>query len=301
MAPAIFTASSLDTGLGLIRTAANVTVSSAAPAKPGDNLVAYAIGLGPTNPPTPTGTAPTTPTPTVSTATLTEGGVPATIAYAGVAPGLVATYQVNFTVPAGLQGTQPVVLTLGGKSSSPVGLALFGISSVVNNASFASAGTAAPGSIVSVFANGIGTTDQSSGFSATAFQGVSVSFNGIPAPIFHLTASQSQIDLLVPYELPTSGTVNVQLKAPSATSLNYALSMAPAATGLYFLADPSTKGRFNVLAQFSNTVWLAIPDAMASALKIPGNCTASNVNPLTLCYADNPPLPAITSFFTRRD
>ncbi len=165
MAPAIFTASSLDTGLGLIRTAANVTVSSAAPVKPGDNLVAYAIGLGPTNPPTPTG------------ATLTEGGVPATIAYAGVAPGLVATYQVNFTIPAGLQGTQPVVLTLGGKSSSPVGLALFGISSVVNNASFASAGTAAPGSIVSVFANGIGTTDQSSGFSATAFQGVSVSFN----------------------------------------------------------------------------------------------------------------------------
>ncbi|MDQ6699150.1 MAG: IPT/TIG domain-containing protein [Acidobacteriota bacterium] len=283
VSPTIFSANGSGSGLGLIRTSANANVTNIAPAKPGDNLVAYAIGLGPTNPPTLTGTAPTSANPTVSPATLTVGGLPATITYAGIAPGLVATFQVNFTVPAGLQGTQPVVLTIGGKSSSPVGLALFGIGSVVNNASFASAGTASPGSIVSVFANGIGSTDQSLGFPATTFQGVSVSFNGTPAPIFHLTASQGQIDLLVPYELPTSGNVSVQLKTSTSTSLNYMLAMSPAAPGLYFLADPSTKGRFNVLAQFNNTVWLAMPEAMAAALKIPSGCTASNLNPLTLC------------------
>ncbi len=283
VAPAIFTANGTGSGLGLIRTPANVTVTSVAPAKPGDNLVAYAIGLGPTNPPTPTGSAPTTANPTASPVTLTVGGLPATIAYAGNAPSLVATYQVNFTVPAGLQGTQPLVLTIGGKSSAPVGLALFGISSVVNNASFATPGTASPGLIASVFANGIGSTDQSVGFPATTFQGVSVNFNGTPAPIFHLTATQGQIDVLVPYELPTSGNVTVQLKTAAATGPNYTLAMAPAAPGLYYLADPSKKERLNVLAQFNNTVWLALPDAMAVALKIPNGCTASNVNPLTLC------------------
>ena len=36
-------------------------------------------------------------------------------------------------------------------------------------------------------------------------------------------------------------------------------------------------------AQFNNTVWLALPDATTTALKIPGSCTASNLNPLTLC------------------
>lgn len=282
-APAILSANGSGTGLGLIRTAANVNVTSSAPAKPGDNLVAYAVGLGATNPPTPTGTTPSAAIPTAATAALTVGGMPAVVTYAGVAPGLVATYQVNFTVPANLQGTQPVVLTIGGKSSTPMGLALFGISSVVNNASFASAGTTAPGSIASVFANGLGSTDQSVGFPATTFQGVSVTFNGTPAPIFHLTATQGQIDLLVPYELPASGSVNVQLKTPSGTSLNYTLAMAPAVPGLYFLPDPGTKTRFNVLAQFNNTVWLAIPDATAAALKIPGNCTAANVNPLSLC------------------
>jgi len=98
-------------------------------------------------------------------------------------------------------------------SHSKVTLPLFGITSLVSNASFASDRTTAPGSIVTIFANGLGSTDQPSGFPATKFQGIQVTFNGTPAPLFHLVAStaQQQIDLVVPNELPTSGTVNVQL------------------------------------------------------------------------------------------
>jgi uncharacterized protein (TIGR03437 family) len=50
---------------------------------------------------------------------------------------------------------------------------------------------------------------------------------------------------------------------------------------MYFLADPSTKNRFNALAQFNNTAWLAMPASTAAALKIPA-CTP-DFNPLSMC------------------
>jgi uncharacterized protein (TIGR03437 family) len=51
---------------------------------------------------------------------VTIGGVQALILYAGEAPGLIAgVLQVNAVVPAGTAaGNQPVVLTVGGVSSS---------------------------------------------------------------------------------------------------------------------------------------------------------------------------------------
>jgi uncharacterized protein (TIGR03437 family) len=187
-----------------------------------------------------------------------------------------------------------MILTIGGVStnpSSPVTLIVFGITDVVSNASFGSAGTAAGCSIASIFGNGFGTTSQSTGFPSTTFQGVSVSFNGTPAPLFHLTITAptattigaSQIDLLIPCELPTTGTVNVALTNASATGPNYMLTMAAGAPGLYFLQDPSMTTRFNVLAQFNNTAWLAMPASMATALGIPGNCAANKYSPLSLC------------------
>jgi uncharacterized protein (TIGR03437 family) len=280
-APAFYTADGLGSagsGVGLIRTAAGAAITSAAPAKPGDTVTAYAAGLGQTNPASATGS--TAANPLATKPTLTVGGATANLLYYGTSsiPGL---YQINFTVPAGLQGTVPVTISIGGQTSGSVTLALFGISAVVNNASFTAGTTAAPGSIVSVFANGLGTTNQTVGFPATAFQGISVSFNGTDAPLFHLNASAGTIDLLVPQELPASGTVNVQLITPAATSPDFTLTMVPAEPGMYYIADPSTKNRFNILAQFNATLWLAMPASMAAALNIAA-CT-SNSTPLTVC------------------
>jgi uncharacterized protein (TIGR03437 family) len=294
-APAINAIGGTGTGLAVVMTGKQTLVTSAAPASPGDTLVTFATGLGPTNPPTPTGPAKMN-TPTATTVTLTIGGVPAQIPFAGVLNGS-AGYQINFTVPAGLQGSQPMVLTIGGVSSKAVlNLPLFGITSIVNNASQASDGTAVPGSFVTIKANGLGSTDQITGFPATKFQGVQVTFNGIPAPMFHLIAAppagatplaqalfQQQLDLLVPNELSTSGTVNVQLTTPTTLNPNYSLKMAPAVPGIYRIADPSVKTRFNVIAQFNNTVWLAMPASMAAGLQLPGNCSNSNISPLSLC------------------
>src|SRR5579863_2725110 len=58
--------------------------------------------------------------------------------------------------------------------------------------------------------------------------------------------------------------------------------MAAGAPGMYFVADPSTKGRLNILAQFNNTAWLNMPASMATALQLP-SCTAANTTPLTQC------------------
>jgi len=280
-APALFSADGTGAGIGQVLASNSAKVTPNAPGNPGDVLSIYAVGLGPTTPATPTGGTAMNATSTAPT--LTIGGVSAQVLYSGSAsnPGL---YQVNFRVPPNLQGTLPMVLSVGGKSTNAnVALPLLGITSVKSNAGFDSSGVVSPGSIVSVSANGIGPTDQTSGFPSTTFQGYSVLFNGTPAPLFHLVGTANQIDLLVPYELPTSGTVNLQLKTPTATLANFPVTMAAATPGLYTLADPSSKTRVNVIAQFNATAWLAMPDSMAAALKIPGNCAGANINPLSVC------------------
>ena len=58
----------------------------------------------------------------VAELSVTIGGQNAIVQYAGAAPTLVAgVLQINVVVPSGLQGNQPVVVTIGGKSS-PVGV-----------------------------------------------------------------------------------------------------------------------------------------------------------------------------------
>jgi adhesin/invasin len=94
--------------------------SSAQGATPGSIVAVYATGLGAVNPAIAQGTpAPSSP---VSVATMpisaTVGGRAAEVTYAGAAPGLIGTYQVNVRVPAGTpRGNVAVVLTAGGNAS----------------------------------------------------------------------------------------------------------------------------------------------------------------------------------------
>ncbi|HUJ49819.1 MAG TPA: IPT/TIG domain-containing protein [Bryobacteraceae bacterium] len=280
-APAFLTQGGVSAGLAAAYPAAgsnqNTPVGFNTPARPGDALRASAVGLGSTTPATPTGKAPATAA-TASTPTLTVGGVNATVTSASIPAGSQGVYQVAFTVPPGVQGTVPLVIAIGGQSSaSDVTLALAGTSAVVNNASFANPGAIAPGSIASLFANGLGnaTTNELSLFPSTQSEGVQVTFNGEAATLFHLLpgASPQQIDLLVPADLPTSGTVNVQLMTSSATYANYKLTMVPASPGFYRFTDPQTSTQF-AIAQFVNSAWLALPASTTSSLGLPG-CTAS--------------------------
>jgi uncharacterized protein (TIGR03437 family) len=84
-----------------------------APARTGDVVIAYGVGWGPTTSSDPIGTLATSAAKLTSNYSLTLGGMPVNVSYAGLSPGSAGLYQINFTVPAGLAaGNQPLVLTV---------------------------------------------------------------------------------------------------------------------------------------------------------------------------------------------
>ena len=85
------------------------------PAQPGEIILLYGTGFGPTNPALPTANLVTTAEPLTNKVTLTIGGVTANVQFAGlVESGL---YQFNVTVPSLPSGDAPVVATIGGVST----------------------------------------------------------------------------------------------------------------------------------------------------------------------------------------
>ena len=102
---------------GLVTHGDGSLVTQSAPAKPGEGLVLYAVGLGQTSPPQQTGQPAPSAAPTVtpmlldfdyrSNALATKPAPDAVAAlYAGAAPGYVGLYQVNFIVPPVPAGTK---------------------------------------------------------------------------------------------------------------------------------------------------------------------------------------------------
>jgi uncharacterized protein (TIGR03437 family) len=96
-------------------------VSQTSPAMGGEYLVVYLAGLGDTTVPVASGTAsPSSPLAQPSvTPTLTINGAPSPILFAGLTPGLVGLYQMNFQVPTGLPaGDITIVVSQNGQSSN---------------------------------------------------------------------------------------------------------------------------------------------------------------------------------------
>ena len=75
-------------------------VTQAHPAKPGEVLVLYLVGMGATSPQGVTGAIPAQVlAPTVVQPTVTVGALPAMVSYAGLSLSLIGVYQINFQVP----------------------------------------------------------------------------------------------------------------------------------------------------------------------------------------------------------
>jgi uncharacterized protein (TIGR03437 family) len=90
------------------------------PAAPGDVIILWGTGFGPTSPAAPAGfeTPSTTTYNTANTVTVTVGGKPATVYGAALAPGYAGLYQVAIQIPASLvNGDYPVVATINGAQS----------------------------------------------------------------------------------------------------------------------------------------------------------------------------------------
>jgi uncharacterized protein (TIGR03437 family) len=255
-------------------------VLPSAPASPGDNLLFLAIGIGPIDRVIPPGTPPPPGVlvNTVSKARLTVGCSEANVQFSGLYPSFPGFYQVNFAVPANLSsGSQPAILETGGKTARAIlplkGLPFPWICSVVNGATLKSPGVASPGSIVSIRVTNVGEKEGMDLFPGVDFQSKSVTFNGVPAPLFAVSGPGDRIDALVPFETPTSGAVAVKVANEFGLGDDFMLQMAAAAPGIYRLADPSNPARSNANAVLAGTSWLAIPTSMAAALKLPADCS----------------------------
>jgi uncharacterized protein (TIGR03437 family) len=134
-APALFTTNAQGTGQASALIAGTASVVSPAgtfpgsrPAKPGEFISIYCTGLGDvTNRPALGSASPTVPLAmTLTTPTVTIGGVSATVAFSGLAPGFAGLYQVNVQVPAAAPSgaAVPIVLAIGGFTANPATIAV---------------------------------------------------------------------------------------------------------------------------------------------------------------------------------
>ena len=93
-------------------------------ATPGDVIILWGTGFGPTTPPAPAGQQiPASAFLTANPVTVTIGGQPATVFGAALAPGFAALYQVAIQIPASLaDGDYSVVATVAGQASPATAL-----------------------------------------------------------------------------------------------------------------------------------------------------------------------------------
>ena len=94
--------------------------TTASPATAGETVLIYGTGLGAVSTAQVDGTAANGES-TVALPTVTVGGVPAMVAFSGLAPGFVGLNQVNIVIPSGLAGgNQAVIMSIGGVASNSV-------------------------------------------------------------------------------------------------------------------------------------------------------------------------------------
>ncbi len=143
---------------------------------------------------------------------------------------------------SGWPATNPAVAT----SAVPQ----FTATSVSNNGSF-TGGSVAPGELVAIFGTNLGPAAPqvlrvSSGLVTTNLGGVQVLFDGNAAPM--VLAASGQISAIVPFEVATNSTTQVQVVYGGATSATVPMSTTTAAPGI-FTANSNGSGQAAALNQ----------------------------------------------------
>jgi uncharacterized protein (TIGR03437 family) len=98
--------------------------TTTAPAKPGETIILWGTGFGPTTPAAPAGQITPSNLYSVNGVVVTVGSVPVTASATALSPGSAGLYQVVIQVPSSLaNGDYPIVATVGGVQS-PSGVKL---------------------------------------------------------------------------------------------------------------------------------------------------------------------------------
>jgi uncharacterized protein (TIGR03437 family) len=266
VAPGMYTnlQNGVTVGSFIDKTGALVQIANAT--QPGDVLTVVGTGAGVTSPLYPAG--PTTPDspayPSALPVTVSVGGKPAVVSFAGLGPGYIGVDAVTFTVPQGLDGgLLPVVMSVGGVASPAVALPIAGakvsVSSVVNGAS-GKPGVAS-GSWLTIYGSNLAATLrswQASDFVGNrlppSLDGVTVTVNGKSAAIAYV--SPTQLNVLAPADTATgpvqvvitdvygsgTGTATLQQYAPGLFSVQGGKYAAAVHVDGTYVAPPGVLG-----------------------------------------------------------
>lgn len=116
--PGVFTVDGSGHNAGTIFNVDFSLSSTASPSARGSTVVIYCEGLGAISPAVPDGAAATGLSRTVNPVTVSIGGSPSMVAFAGLTPGFAGLYQINAVVPSDASvGQVPVVVSVAGQSS----------------------------------------------------------------------------------------------------------------------------------------------------------------------------------------
>ena len=167
-----------------------------------------------------------------------------------------AQIQVAANAPTGLvslglrMGDELSIFSGGIEIVSPPPPPNFGFRNVVNAASF-QGGAVSPGEIITIFGTDVGPPGSHFGFIdpidgtlATQLEGVSVFFNGVPAPIFFV--NETQINAQVPFTESSGGITFTTVMRDSQSSNAVALNVRDATPALF------TRGGNQIAALNSN-------------------------------------------------
>jgi uncharacterized protein (TIGR03437 family) len=177
-----------------------------------------------------------------------EGSLKKTPGFGSSYPLLSFRVVVAPATPAGLVTTmvrtssEVALLTGGIAVADPLPAPLFSSGSVTNAASFLS-GPVAPGEIVSIFGSNLG-PDQGvsggldqSGHVVSLLGGVTVTFNGLPAPLFF--SSTGQLNVQVPLELAGAASAQLVIQRGQAVSTPTLVPLRTARPGLFTMPATS--------------------------------------------------------------
>jgi uncharacterized protein (TIGR03437 family) len=141
---------------------------------------------------------------------------------------------------------------------------------VVNAASFSSL-TVAPGELVTIFGNGIGPSParqlalNAQGNVATSLGGVTVTFDGVAAPL--LFAGADQINAVVPFAVGAGSTALLQVAAPGGQTFSVSLQVSATAPAV-FTTTATGSGQGAILNSDLSVNSPAHPAARGSAIAI---------------------------------